>query len=73
MNDKNETLVIMNNMDGFQATFCIEVKNKDQVLKFDNIKYTQLKSCSEFIEIKKEALKSYMSASEDPKVLLNLE
>ena len=52
--------------------FCIEITNKDQVLKFDSIRYTQSPSCSEYTTVNKEELKSYMSISEDSDMLFNI-
>jgi hypothetical protein len=48
---KKEIQAAMNGIDKTQDFFCIEIRNKDQVLKLDGFVYTQYPSCSQFISI----------------------
>ena len=73
MNQNQNILAKINSNVKIVQYFCIEITNKDQVLKFDSIRYTQFPSCSEFITIDKDELKYYMTTSKDPEVLFNLE
>ena len=63
MDQSNNTLVKVNSNAKIVQIFCIEIKNKDQTLTFDMIRYTQFPSCSQYIKINEKELKSYMSAS----------
>ena len=73
MDQSNHTLAKMNSVATTELLFCIAVTNKDQVLTFDNIQYTQKASCSDFMTIDQGALESFMTISQDPEVLFNLE
>ena len=72
LNQDNDLLARTNSIAKIERDFCIEIKNKKQVLTFDNIKFTQQPSCSQYLTINERALNDFMTINSNPGVLFNL-